>query len=115
MFQTVNTLSNNIRKNNTSYNDYLLKTYSSEEDLDNEWGWFIDIDIDTNENLKKKEKKKHISIPHTIYEVSSKNDMQDLYDSVEDYYKKIRKSELNTLWMVHATCIISLVCVFIII
>lgn len=80
-----------------SYNDYLISASSSCEDLENDWGWFIDIEEDTDKFLQTK---KSIYIPPTIYEES---------------HAKINNSESNASWLVHATCIISIVCAFIII
>ena len=93
MFQTAN-----IFKKSMSYNDYLMSASSSdEEDLENGWGWFIDIEIAADKSLQTK---KTIYIPSTIY---------------EDSQSKITKSESKTSWLIHATCIISIVCIFIII
>ena len=105
MSQTVNT----IRKS-MSYKDYLLSaSSSSEEELENSWGWFIDIEEDTDKTVQTK---KSIYIPPTIYEVSSKKSFNYLY---EDYDEKIKKSESSGAWMVQVSCIISIVCAFIII
>ena len=86
MFQTANTF-----KKPMSYNDYLMSASSSdEENLENGWGWFIDIDIEIAADKPLQAKK-------VIYE------------------SNISKTESNTSsWLLHATCLISIVCIFII-
>ncbi len=94
MFQTANTF-----KKSMSYNDYLTCASSPDEaDLENGWGWFIDIDIEIAANKTLQIKKKDISI-----------------SNISKSESDISKTESNTSsWIVHATCLISIVCIFII-
>ena len=122
MYQTVNTFKQPIM----SYKDYLLSASSEEEiDLDNGWGWFLYLDtcedLSIKQNIIRKDNKQ-VSILPTISEVYTRKSYTNLYDkyylyeSNEGSSKKINKSHSSgSSWMVHATCLISLVCIFIII
>ena len=97
----------------TSYQDYLLSVNSEEEYLDNEWGWFVDIEtshLSTTKNIVNTDKKL-ISILPTISERKSDT---DLYELLEDNPAKIIKSSSSASLMVHATCLISIIYIFMI-
>lgn len=111
MSQTSNIFRNSI----ISYQDYVLFVNSEEEYLDNEWGWFVDIENPQYLSLTKnifKQDKTLISVLPTICE--RKSDI-DLYESFEDSPEKINQYYSSTSLMVHATCIISVIYIFMII
>jgi hypothetical protein len=106
---------NIFRKSTISYQDYLLSVNSEEEYLDNEWGWFVDVEIETpdlstRQNIVNTDKKL-ISILPTISERKSDT---DLYESVDVSPPKISKSSSSSSLMVHATCLISIIYIFMI-
>ena len=111
MSQTANI----FRKSIISYQDYVLSVNSEEEYLGNEWGWFIDIEapqyLSITKNIVKPDKKL-ISVLPTISE--TKLDI-DLYELVEDFPEKISKSYSSASLMVHTTCLITLIYIFMII
>lgn len=126
MFQTVN--------NYKSFKDYLLSYYySSEQISENDWGWFVDIEnqelLSSCQNsyyIKQQTTyKTPISVPPTITEVPSIKSMKsysnlyesskslELSDSSNQYEDTINKNYSNQ-WIVNATCILSVIIIFII-
>lgn len=109
MIRTVNA----FKKSSMSYKSYVLSI--SEEidiDLDNDWGWFVDVEVTTSLQINKNNK--IMSIPPTD-EVPNGTLYTNLYRILDFSQEKISKSESRSSWLVHATCLISVICVFIII
>jgi hypothetical protein len=103
-----------------SFKDYLSR-YSEHEHSENEWGWFIDIEnqelSETQQNSFSKHQKLNSEL-HTISKIHCIKYMKsysNLCDSDKNPIENLNKSYSNLGWIIHATCLLSLVTCFVMI
>jgi hypothetical protein len=97
-----------------SFKDY-LSCYSEQEHSENEWGWFIDIETQelsaTQQNSFSKHKKLNSALPYIseIRCIKYMNSYSNLRDSDKNSIEILNKSYSKLGWMIHATCLLSVV------
>jgi hypothetical protein len=119
---------NTPSKLSMSFKDYSASLDLKDDHLENGWGWFVDIDtenekISSEHRFDKKNnygKNKEIRSIPPISEASNINVMKlynelYMYSYYENNPEKMNPSKSNAGWIIHATCLLSVVtCLFIV-